>query len=159
MAKATHAQRRAVRGVLFERRRFRQLVADRLSIDVLMALDAGAQPAPVWVVQATGEPGEGVKEAVRRCRKVADAYRAMARDMEDLELPARDRRRLRRGLEEEAEMWDARARAWAAPAGGDVDAAVRSIRRHSRAAARAFRDVRGYLPSADRFNDRVEAVS
>lgn len=159
MAKATRAQRQAVRAVLFKRKRFRRLMSDRWSIDVLMHLNEGDEGQPEWVIEATGRQGSGVREAVERCRRVAGAYREMRRELMDVDLPANDRRQLLLGLAEEAATWEARARTWAARSKPEVDAAADRIEVHARAAARAYAKVRSYLPSVDAFEDRVEALS
>lgn len=147
-------QRAAVQAVIFERKRFRQLIADLRSIDVLMNLNNPNNPggAPNWVIQATGELNTTITEAARRCKRVGAAYRAMSRDLADVELPARDKGRLRLALVEQAAAWEARGEIWGDPTAVDPDTAVRRIGRHTRAAAQAFAATRGYLPSVDRFN-------
>jgi len=150
--KPSKKQIAAVRAVLYERKRLRQLLADLHSIDVLMGLHS-ADGAPVWVVSATGKPGSSLLEAVSRCRRVATAHRAMSSELGALSLPAADKQDLRSGLNEQATVWEVRARLWAATVKPDVTAALAQLKSHQAAAFRAAQKVSAYLRHGDDFQE------
>lgn len=155
MAPPTKAQISAVREVLYKRSRLRQIVADVRSIDVLMNLNNPNQPgrAPMWRVPATGRVSASVKEAAERCRRIATAHRAMSREISKLELPARDKRVLRTGLDEQAAVWEIRSSVWVAPGKPDVKTVVDRIKSRQRAAFEASHDVRAYLRPGKTYKD------
>lgn len=158
MTKPPRKHRAAVRAVMLERKRFRQLVADVKSIDVLMQLN-DPNAAPSFVIQATGAPTTGVTEAARLCERVGKAYRAMGSDLADVDLPDKAKRRLRLALAEQAAAWETRGEIWGAAETVDPDAALRRIDQHTRAAAQGFAATRRYLPSPEKVRDVARSVS
>ncbi len=151
MAKPSKEQVRAVRDVIYDRQRLRQLAADAGSIDVIMNINNPNEPdgAPVWTIAATGDPSSAVLEAIRRCRRIAAQLREMRDDLNGVDIPGEDRSSLRDGLKELAAVWDTTADVWEAPGSPEVETAVESIESHREQAGRALRGVRRYLKKAE----------
>jgi hypothetical protein len=146
----------AVQKVLYERRRLQRLKDDLVTIDVMMNLDPTTplQPAdirgfagsgPDWWIRGTGGLDPGVVEGAKRCDAIAAKFLAIRADLAHVAFPAADKAHLRLGLAELAAFWTARAKAWRAGPGEDVDAAVARMQRHLQASAAAFRTTRKYL--------------
>lgn len=158
---ASRREIRAVRGVLYDRKRLQDLHTQTTSINVLMNLDPSVplnpgdvriQPGagPNWVIPATGQVDPAVVEAADRCRAIATTLLDMRRELQRLSLDPTDRRHLAAGLAEQAEAWHARADAWSEPGQpADVDAAVASITVHEQASLRHFKKVTRYLAQID----------
>ena len=137
----------AAQKVLYRRGRLREMKDDVNSISVLMRIAPGSQPGvgPDFIIPATGAPGPGVKESIRRCRKIARNLREIAADLKDVKIPKADRKNLRAMVKEEATAWEIRADAWADPKRPDVEAVVKRISRHMRGAVDAATEVKVYL--------------
>jgi hypothetical protein len=155
MAKPTRKQIRAVRAVLYKRERLRRLLDDIHSIDVLMNLDNPAQPegAPLWVYPANGQIGEGVAEAVKRCRRVAGTLRDIREELAELDVPDRHKHYLRESLEDQAKVWVLRGEVWAATDNPNVETAVKRLASRQRAAFDKARKVRAYLRKGESAED------
>lgn len=145
-----------VQKVLYEPRRLQHLKDDLVTIEVMMNLDPRTplQPTdirgfagsgPDWWIRGSGAPDLGVVEGAKRCDAVAAKFLAIRADLAHVAFPAADKAHLRRGLAELAAFWTARAKAWRAAPGQDVDAAVAGMQRHLQASAVAFRKTRKYL--------------
>jgi hypothetical protein len=148
---------RAVRKVLYDRKRMRKLVTEARSIDVLMNTDpyasldsddvrvtAGA--GPIWFVPGTGEIDPGVLEAADRCRRIATLLRQIRRELADVDFDADDKRHLREALDEHAKAWVARAEIWSRPQRpSDPAADAAEISRHDAKATRNYAKVKAYL--------------
>lgn len=154
---ASKAEIRAVRKVLYDRGRLRELLDEVRSIDVLMNTDpranlppddirVSAGSGPVWVIPSTGEIDPGVLEAAARCRRVAELLRATRAELSDVDFDDGDRRQLSTALDQHAKAWIARARAWSAPGPpDDVRAVAKEINRHDAKAVLAYARVEQYL--------------
>jgi hypothetical protein len=157
----------AVRKVLYEPSRIRQLVDHFSSIDVLMNLNPAnfistsdprvhAGAGPTWYV-APSDLYHGAKvrlspevtDAAERLDKIADLLLQTRDDLAKVDFPARDKQNLRMALTESAQAMRARASAWRAPGRIDVDRATASIAAHEQASQRAFRTVFPYLHQVD----------
>jgi hypothetical protein len=157
----------AVRKVLYDPSRIRQLVDHLSSIDVLMNLnprnfiptgdpriEAGA--GPIWYVApsdlyhaAKVKLSAEVIEAADRCDKIADLLLQTRDDLANVSFPAHDKQKLRTALTEAAQAMRGRASAWRAPGRIDADRAAKSIVAHEQASARAFEGVMPYLHQID----------
>jgi hypothetical protein len=137
---------KAVRAVLHQQPRLRQLEADLKSIDVLMRVASSSEvQGPAWFYLASGELSSSVKEAARRCHAVAATQLAVADDLHRLSIPQDDRQNLVTLFRSDAAAWDARGTAWAAPGKPDVGAITRQIAAHQRDALAAAKQVKAYL--------------
>ncbi len=154
------AEIKAVRNVLYERRRIRQLNALIREIDGAMNLDPGRPlqsddirnppgSGPNWFLQATGELDPFVIEAADRCNKVADLLRHIRRDLAEVPFDGSDKRHLREGFEQLAASWEARAAAWRDPAQPDVEQLMAEGVARFGASVHEFRKVERYLTDSD----------
>jgi hypothetical protein len=157
---ATNREIRAVRRVLYDRRRLRKLDAHLRSIDVLMNFDSHTTlspddirvspgSGPAWFVPATGELDPGVSEAAERCKRVAGILREIRRELAGVSFDGADKRHLRDALEAQAKAFSARAKAWAAPGRPDADAEASKISGHEADSLRNFKRVKPYLDDVD----------
>jgi hypothetical protein len=157
----------AVRKVLYDPSRIRQLVDLLSSIDVLMNLNprnfiptsdprvhAGA--GPTWYVTpsdlyhaAKVKVGPEVIEAADHCDKIADLLLETRDDLAKVDFSARDKQNLHTALTEAAHAMRARAGSWRAPGPIDADRAATSIVAHERASQDAFRAALPYLHEVD----------
>jgi hypothetical protein len=146
---------RAVRNVLYEKDRLRQMIDEARSIDVLMNLDPNgrlepddirvkAGAGPLWFSES-GALDPGVIEAADRCKRLAQLLLDVRRDIGPLKIPTRDKRDLRDALESQSRAWIARAKVWRDPAAPRVERDLGSIVEHERAAARSYKRVAKYL--------------
>lgn len=153
---ASKREIKAVRRVLYDRKRLREMLGEIRSIDVLMntnpnlALPAddirvSAGAGPVWFVLATGEIDPGVLEAARRTKRVAQLLRETRRELKDVDFDPDDRRELRKALDEQAKAMIVRADAWSTKGGDDPRAAAAKINRHDAEALRSYGKVSAYL--------------
>jgi hypothetical protein len=146
----TPKQIAAVRRVLYEPARIRQMRSDLSSISVLLNLE-NQNPSEIvtWYVPATGELSPGIVEAAARCRRIAATVRAIRSELAKLEFDQVDKRHLLRALDAQAASWQARADGWAAPGQpGDVDALVTTVAGHLRTAFAEAAHVKPYLKRA-----------
>ena len=139
---ATNSEIRAVREVIYDREQTRRLQAHMSSIEVLMRLD---DEGPSWVIPETGQPTEAVKDAAKRCDKIAKILRGIRQDLGDVEFDREDKARLRDGYAELAAAWAERGSAWRLPQAPDVESRVDAIAGHERAAVREFKRVTEYV--------------
>lgn len=158
---ASRREIRAVRRVLYERRRLRRLYQHASSIDVLMNTDPGRAlspddtrvqggAGPGWVIPGSGELSVAVLDAADRCDEIAKILLAVRRDLADVDFDRSDKHHLRAGLASQASAWRARGRAWRAPGPpGNIRATVAGITKRERASMREFRSVREYLREVD----------
>jgi hypothetical protein len=157
----------AVRKVLYEPNRVRQLVDHFSSIDVLMNLNpvnfihtgdprVDAGDGPIWYVTPSDlyhakkvKLSPEVIEAADRCDKIAALLLETGDDLAKVDFPARDKQSLRTALTEAAHAMRGRASAWREPGRIDADRAAASIAAHEHASARAFETVMPYLHQVD----------
>lgn len=154
---ASEAEIRAVREVLYDRKRLRRLLDEVRSIDVLMNTNpyatlppddvrVTAGSGPTWVIPSTGALDPAVLEAADRCGRVAKLLRETRQDLAAVDFDRSDKRHLREALEQHAKAWVARARAWRAPGPpADVESAAREINRHDADAVRSYARAEEYL--------------
>lgn len=153
---ATDREIKAVRRVLYDRKRMRKMLTEARSIDVLMNLDPrGTLPpddirvspgyGPLWFVPGTGAVDPGVLEAAERSKRVAGLLRDTRRELKEVEFDPEDKRWLRRALDEHAKALVKRADAWSAPTVGNPGKIAKDINRHDAAAADSYRKVLKYL--------------
>ena len=154
---ASRREVKAVRKVLYDRKRLRKMVIEARSIDVLMNTDpygrlepddvrvtAGA--GPIWFLPSTGEVDPGVLEAADRSRRIAGFLREIRRDLGDVVFDGDDKRVLREALDEQAKAWIARAAVWSRPRRpSDLAADADEISRHDAKATRNYAKVEAYL--------------
>lgn len=166
----------AVRKVLYEPKRLRKLVDHLVSIPNLIGLlqlthgqgsswyrsggnaltgkGVSALPPP-WYIPHTGKLSSSIVEAADRCEQVAELLLEIRADLQRVDIPAADKRKLRAHLAEEAAVQSARARLWRAPRPpADPDAATRAIGLHIIRSARALQHVEYYLRPVDPKNPR-----
>jgi hypothetical protein len=149
----TKLQIKAVRAVLYERSRLRQISENYRSIDVLLEIaPTSVNDGPNWVIQATGKVDPSVLEAAQRARQIASAMQSMAGELGGLSLPGDDRQNLVAALNAQAAAWTARAGAWSVPNANGASAAVTTIAAHESAARDAAGKVREYLQTNDELN-------
>jgi hypothetical protein len=154
---ARQSEIKAVRRVLYERKRLRKMLTEVRSIEVLMNTDpnrpippddirVNAGDGPTWVL-LNGEVDPAVLEAAERGRRVAKLLRETSRDLKDVDFDRDDKRELRNALDAHAKAWVARADAWSAPAATALDPpkAAAQISRHDEKALRSYHEVRDYL--------------
>jgi hypothetical protein len=157
---ASNREIRAVRKVLYDRRRLRKLDAHLTSIDVLMNFDPNATlppddirvapgAGPTWFIPGTGELNSGVREAAQRCDRVAGLLREIRRELADVSFDGADKRHLRGALEAQAKAFSARGRLWGAPGRPDAEAGAPEIVGHEAEALRHFKRVKPYLHEVD----------
>lgn len=125
MAKPTRKQILAVQGVLYNRKRLRELSDHHASIGKLMNLDPSARLAsgdirspagsgPNWLY-ADGRVDQLVIQAAGRCDRIAATLLQTRAELSALSIPRGDKRHLMAALQAEAAAWSARATVWRAP--------------------------------------------
>jgi hypothetical protein len=153
MAKATKAEKRALKRVIFEPTRLRAIVDDLRNVDVLMGMrDDSTAPPPFVLVN--GQPDPSIATVTAICRRIAANYRSIRADIKPLDIRQPAKRQIRLGYAEEAASWEARATLWEAVAAGDPDADGQTIQVHVDAAIAAYRSAHTFLPSLDDYADR-----
>jgi hypothetical protein len=143
----TPAEIRAVRTVLYEPSRVRQMKDDASSISVLLNLE-NQNPNSIfsWYVPATGALSPEVVEAARRCRRIAATILAIHNDLAHVAFNASDKKHLLAAVQAQAASWQARASAWSAPGKpADVDSLVASISGPMQTARNEAQHIRPYL--------------
>jgi hypothetical protein len=156
MSKPTHAQIHAVRKVLYDEQRMKQTALDVEQVNLLMNLTGPPLPltdpriavgdGPDWAVTATGAVDPFVLEAAGRCQSIAKTLLSTRSELSQVDFPAADKQLLMQSLQEQAEVWSARATLWMQTTAPDnVSAAVQNITAHQEAAFGALKNVQAYL--------------
>jgi hypothetical protein len=108
---------------------------------------------PSWFVPATGKVNVNVLEAAQRCHKIAQALLDMRDELAGVDIKGKDRDHLRAALKAQAASWEARGKAWTAPAPpDDANAVVDGIKAHQVTCFEESQHVTDYLKLNEDFN-------
>jgi hypothetical protein len=157
MAKPTKAEKRAIRRTIFAEARWRAIVDDVVSIEVLMGMREDSTTDPPFLLN-DGTQHPMIFEVTRRCRALAAAYRSIRTDIKGLDIQQPAKRQIRLGFAEEAAVWEARATLWEAAAAGNPDTDIQAIQVHTNAAVAAYQSARKFLPTIDEYDAQYDAV-
>jgi hypothetical protein len=156
MPKPTTAQVKAVRAVLYQPQRVKDLARLQANLAVVMNLNPDANlgdgdvcnppgSGPQWYIPATGAIDDNITLAAGFCDQIAAILLKMRADLAKLDIPAVDRTNLRTALAEEAASWSARGRVWKRPGQpADPRVEVAEISNHFSAALAAAKRVAHY---------------
>lgn len=122
----THEQIKAVRNVLYNPSRERELSDHVQSIITLMNFNPlqaipetdtryPAGSGPSWFLLSTGAVDGGVLEAAGRCAKIATLLLQIRSELQHLNFPNTDKKHIRAALQAQAAWWTIRANWWKAP--------------------------------------------
>ncbi len=156
MPKPTATQIKAVRAVLYQPQRVKDLNRLQANLAVVMNLNPEANlgdgdvrnppgSGPQWYIPATGAIDDNITLAAGFCDQIAAILLKTRADLAKVDIPAADRTNLRTALGEEAASWSARGRVWKRPGQpADPGTAVAEISTHFTAAVAAAKHVSHY---------------